>query len=295
MLSRKFVSLFLAGVAVFSLNACETFDKTFNKPQAEDGKLEVVSYYDPRYYGSNYDQVATEMSNDDITVYGYGGGPVAGDMPAPGTSPDARPYRAPKANVQNVRGIAMSDPSVTVYPFDDGAYQPQEPISRLYGGDPRPVSKQAAAGSDTWGTQSTIMPPMSHAADSYGASRPTLQPVQPADARVPSRVYFAHDSKSVTPAGKEVLNHIARSYQGGNISVEGHASSRAEQPNTVERKITNLKVSMERAFNVSRTLMKDGVPAAAIETKAYGDTRPPLVGVGMDLESASRRVEIRSE
>ena len=74
--------------------------------------------------------------------------------------------------------------------------------------------------------------------------------------------------------------------------MEGHASTRAEAKDEVQRRIINLKISMDRAMNVMRQLIRDGVPAGAIQVTAHGDRVPPVAVPGGDAEAAARRVEI---
>lgn len=103
-----------------------------------------------------------------------------------------------------------------------------------------------------------------------------------------AKVFFDHDSTAIRPDGKQTITQVARSASGP-VQVDGYASTRAAAKDPVERHIVNLKTAMDRAFNVSRELMRGGVPAEAITTSAYGDTRPAAEG-----EAASRRVDIRS-
>ena len=67
---------------------------------------------------------------------------------------------------------------------------------------------------------------------------------------------------------------------------------RREVTQEAERKIINLKISMDRAFAVSRALIQRGIPAEAIKVVAWGDSRPPPLVNGKNTESAARRVEI---
>lgn len=109
-----------------------------------------------------------------------------------------------------------------------------------------------------------------------------------------AKVYFAHGVKSISKDGMSVLSRISEEMAGKKqpIYVSGHASERAEVSDPTARKIANLKTSMDRAFAVTRTLIKQGVPAENIETTAWGETRPAPATDTMDAETASRRVEI---
>ena len=70
-----------------------------------------------------------------------------------------------------------------------------------------------------------------------------------------ARVYFSHGAVGVNGAGKEVTAHVAsqcRTVGCGLVKVEGHASTRAVAKDEVQRRLINLKVSMDRAMSVSR-------------------------------------------
>ncbi|HEY0901230.1 MAG TPA: OmpA family protein [Micavibrio sp.] len=110
-----------------------------------------------------------------------------------------------------------------------------------------------------------------------------------------ARVYFPHGGKGVNSAGKQVTANIGQQCRSGGcgvVKVEGHASTRAEAKDEVQRRIINLKISMDRAMNVMRQLVRDGVPAGAIQVTAHGDRVPPMAVPGGDAEAAARRVEI---
>lgn len=110
-----------------------------------------------------------------------------------------------------------------------------------------------------------------------------------------SRIYFSHGAKNVNSAGRRVSSHVGEQCRGGAcgvVKVEGHASTRAEAKDEVQRRIINLKISMDRAMNVTRQLIRDGVPAGSIQVTAHGDRVPPVAVPGGDAEAAARRVEI---
>lgn len=108
------------------------------------------------------------------------------------------------------------------------------------------------------------------------------------------RIYFGHGARQVDQQSQKTLSELSEAVRrsGHPIKVTGYASERAGIENPTDRKIANLKTSLDRAFEVSKTLIKDGVPAEVIETSAWGETRPAAPVEGMTSEKASRRVEI---
>ncbi|MGQ0526654.1 MAG: OmpA family protein [Alphaproteobacteria bacterium] len=108
-------------------------------------------------------------------------------------------------------------------------------------------------------------------------------------------IYYAHGSSSLSAADRQLISSLAQSAKSSTapVRVEGHASVQSEIADPVMRKVANLKVSMDRAFKVAEELMQHGVPGDKIETKAYGEERPPAnIPGGKDNDSAARRVEI---
>ena len=111
---------------------------------------------------------------------------------------------------------------------------------------------------------------------------------------VPAMVYFAHGSSSLNQEDLALISSLARNYGPGaaqDISVAGHASVQSSLTDPVQRKIINLKVSMDRAFAVARALIESGIPPERIQTAAYGEERPPAPS-DKPVEVAARRVEI---
>ena len=110
----------------------------------------------------------------------------------------------------------------------------------------------------------------------------------------PVRVYFAHNRTRLGPDAQAAIAKIASAHNDNHlpIQVEGHASIQAKIADPVHRAIVNLKVAMDRALSVTNALIQAGVPAAAIQTIAFGDTRPSLAVDGKSEEAASRRVEV---
>jgi outer membrane protein OmpA-like peptidoglycan-associated protein len=110
-----------------------------------------------------------------------------------------------------------------------------------------------------------------------------------------ARIYFEHDSAQLSESDVRVITELAQLYntnRGSALSVEGHASTASSISDPVRRKEVNLKISMERAYSVARALMHSGVPAGAIRTVAWGEEVPASGNSAMDIEAASRRVEV---
>ena len=107
-------------------------------------------------------------------------------------------------------------------------------------------------------------------------------------------VYFNHDSATLTQEAQAQLDGVASSFNTAarGITIEGHASIRANYNDAAQRKIVNLKVSMNRAFAVAAALIQRGVPADAIRVMAWGDAQPPRDLNGKTADEAARRVEI---
>ncbi len=205
---------------------------------------------------------------------------------------------------QNMAEIAnrLSDGRVEVFPLDDAAVPAPvfsasvesssisvEPVA------PPPVNP---AGKNPPGYPNVEIFPLDDAmAGLAGGAAPTPFPVSlesglrldPVPSPVPATVYFDYDSTALQKESVVFLADLARSYSGqGTVEVVGHASPKSSIRDPVKRKMVNLKISMDRAFAVARALMQGGIPAENIETKAFGEVRPPAE----TDESAGRRVEI---
>jgi len=191
---------------------------------------------------------------------------------------------------------AANDSNVIVYSLDDERPRPTGTAPVMLA-PPAPMSRDAERRAPVLLPPADYSPRSDLAAPQPLALLPTPERPRMQDEHImgrggaPLRIYFAHDEDRLAGEGTQIVRQIAGS-DATRVTVEGHASQRAHAEDPVERRIINLKKSMDRAFAVSRALMRAGVPAAAIETRAFGDTRPAMISPGMDSESASRRVEI---
>jgi outer membrane protein OmpA-like peptidoglycan-associated protein len=222
------------------------------------------------YSGETYSDMAYQRTHGSVEVY-----PVGGALPSMAPT-QHQGYSVPRPGQNTGATYFSRDESITIYPLD-GAYRPQaypqandnrfQPVMQhatLYGEGPKTIthSRGDMAGGD----------------------------IHPAIARPGTVVIqFPHDQTSLTSAARAQVREIAERYKRegryADIAIEGHASRRAVGT-AEQRHATNLKVSMERAYNVAKALIAAGVPASKVETASFGDSRPA------GTEAQSRRVEV---
>ncbi|MFN3827649.1 MAG: OmpA family protein [Micavibrio sp.] len=271
---RPFLSLIMCAVAVMTLSACET---------AEPAKVEVSQPVSEAKLKQVYDDMMANTEGGSVQVF------------------PLEPISSETALI----GMPSSSSSVTVIPQDQ-SLTPIDTSAIPYPVLPKPV----ASGKLYSGDSNVMVFPLDTAEPLYkkGGIPPMVAPVTPAGPTTlmpgpaanlsndgVDRIYFDHGVTGLSPTAKQVTDAIStRCKTGicGLVKVEGHASVRAEAKDEVQRRIINLKVSMDRAMNVSRQLIKSGVPADAIQVTAHGDRIPPQPVAGADVEAAARRVEV---
>lgn len=172
------------------------------------------------------------------------------------------PQRA--VNAQEPVGMpSVRDPNVTVFPLANGGPYP----GQLLQGSTQPT-----------GWPHAILPSMYSAQPHLTSSGAT-------------KVYFNHGSSRLSPRDKATIRGAAKTAKFApvnRIHIEGHASKRAETGDPVRNNILNLKESMNRAFEVSKEMMMQGVPGEKIKTTAWGDSQqsPSMP------EDQARRVDV---
>lgn len=195
--------------------------------------------------------------------YNYNGGSID-------VSPvEATPLFASSTNTRNPY------PGVEIYPLDDAMTNFSSPQP-----DAAPASLMP-------------FPVAENTGHSFGRSGDFVAvPTMPGG--VPSVIYFAHDSVALNQQDLAQISALARNYGPGaaqDISVAGHASVQSSIADPVQRKLINLKISMDRAFAVARALIESGIPAERVKTHGYGEEVPPAPS-DKPVEIAARRVEI---
>ena len=104
-------------------------------------------------------------------------------------------------------------------------------------------------------------------------------------------ILFAPASDELTPKGEDVLKKLAGTlvdypYR---LSVEGHTDN---VPISSGQFPSNWELSTSRATKVTRRLIDDGFPAAAIRSIGYGDTQPIADNDTPEGRARNRRVSI---
>lgn len=250
--SRTFLCTICASIL---LSGCSYFDIGDEEPNLEAVPVEEqVNTQIPQEQLNNIDlmAIANQSSDPSVQIYSLDGHSGPDKFDAAATA--SRPK------------VLSSGSSVQVFPLDDAMRSLVEPTVF------NPAAPAAAP----------ALPVESQPLDRPVSGEPT------------ARVYFDHDSDSVNAEGAQTIASVVRQYKSGGqgLSVEGHASVKANYADEIQRRIVNLRVSMNRAVAVARSLIEGGVPADSIRTVAWGDTRSPLAIAGKDAEESARRVEI---
>ena len=117
-------------------------------------------------------------------------------------------------------------------------------------------------------------------------------PPPPPAAVVPSEqafiVFFEFDKSSLTPDGRQVVDSAAAAFKQGrsNVAIAGYTDLAGSQQ-------YNLALSKRRADAVKDALVRDGVPASAIDESWHGKENPRVPTADGVREPQNRRVEIR--
>lgn len=170
------------------------------------------------------------------------------------------------------------DPRVTVYPIEGGSSGTWQVDARTREGRFVPIigSLQNPALRGQLFPGDDALPSIAALAQSSGPGfrgQPT------------GKIYFGYGSSEITEKGKTVIGLVGNDNHPA-LTVEGFSSKKTQTKDPVRAKVDNLRQSMLRAYEVSKALVYEGVPADQIKTVAWGDSK------ATDNEAESRRVDI---
>lgn len=227
----------------------------------------------------------------------------AGTTNLPATSAAEMIYPTPGVETAYQARLAESAPGTTAGPASSALSPSASPTLTAEAQiepppPPAPAAPEPALPTLTAAAQ--IEPPpapesVASAEDAGGAGAQETAAVYPSAPQVPARtIYFAHGSTSLPAKGRELLREVAawQREKGGAIRVVGHSSSRTGDMDPVRHKLTNFKVSLDRANAVAQELIRLGVPPNKLIVSAKSDAAPIYFEIMPLGEAGNRRVEI---
>ena len=119
------------------------------------------------------------------------------------------------------------------------------------------------------------------------AAPPAPPPVAVAPQKQVFIVFFEFDKSSLTADGRRVVDAAAAAFKSGKsgVAIAGYTDLAGTQQ-------YNLALSKRRAETVKTALVRDGVPAAAIDEQWFGKQNPRVPTADGVREPQNRRVEI---
>jgi outer membrane protein OmpA-like peptidoglycan-associated protein len=117
-----------------------------------------------------------------------------------------------------------------------------------------------------------------------------VAPAAPPPAALPGQgvIYFDFDKANLNPKAESTLNQIIADIKGrelGGITVGGHTD-------TAGPPAYNMQLSQRRANTVAAELVRSGIPAQIVTTKAYGETNLAVQTPDNTPDQANRRATI---
>lgn len=255
---QKYLRLWAAGLLCLTLPACATQQEetiAVQRPTFEQTVFDLTN-------GTPVDplEMASRASNPSVQVFPFD---------RPGVTASGIKLTPPKNG-------ATSDPSVQVMPFEAEDYSSHSRVS------------VDSAYADTLLGQPSYRDANKPKSDNFVSIAAPGEPVV--------RIYFAHDSSQLDPSSMSDISAVSARFNPNRsdyiLSVEGHASLQSSETDPVKRRIVNMRVATDRAYNVARALMEAGIAPEKIRTVSWGESMPSGPHGGMDANAASRRVEI---
>lgn len=268
---------FMLLAAVMLLSACSYFEpaEPIDVTNADAAQtIDPIQTFETRTAG--YEDNVRARSNGSVEVYGFDS-----------TGNPYTPSREPGLQPSSAQTRPASDPSVEIYPLDDAMARRLDAIPS----NSRPAAPTAKIEQPETLDSFEEQPPVS--LQGFPQDPTTLAVNTPPPNL--TAVYFDHGSAEIDSSGINTLDAIADTFNpalGIGLEIVGHASTDSEITDPISRKVTNLKESMNRAFNVAAILIKQGVPPEALRVTGMGETLPVRGPNPYNDSSTARRVEI---
>lgn len=262
--SMSKIGLVIAGISCMALSACSTSDE------------EVIDVQKPTFQQTMYDLTSRSGGTDLLAMAGNSAGPNVKVFSLDGAGADTSLSGVTLTPPEG--GVATNDPSVEVFPLDDPKASSDVERADLNSGAP---------GSDELLSQPSGTGASPKSPDFVSIAAPGEPLV---------RIYFAHDSSDLDVSAMGDISAVSARFNPNRddyvLSVEGHASQKSSEADPVKRRIANMRIATDRAYNVARALMEAGIAPEKIRTVSWGESMPAKAHDGLDADAASRRVEI---
>lgn len=288
---RIFKETFLLLLAVLVLSGCTSVQELTQDALQSFRKESTYGHQEPRpahdIIDGNVTNMSPHMSTSSVQVYDMDSSAMYPNVQG-GMQPNPLYPSGPYTSGPTVTGVPTNGSSVVVFPLEGPASLSPSPYIN---GEQPSYGSPLNTGQSTPVSASQIY--QTQRANKYYPVTSMIEQAEHYYANDVDVIYFAHGSTKLSNKAKEIIAKVAFDARGGaDVRVEGHASSRAGLSSPNSQQINNYEVSMKRAMNVTKALIKEGVPAGAIKTTAFGDSRPKSPTNDKDAEAASRRVEI---
>lgn len=289
-------TIFICVCALF-LSGCQTLNSAFSdtldfmaSPFADEEQ--VASRTSAQPIGARRERTAIADSPV-MPAYDQRDREVYQPSPRLAQAPGVRPvpsFPPPSDNDLMTMTNSMSQGAVEIFPME----QPQQYVPSNYTNYTAPLTTGTPSPTDPnvviFPLDGGFQNPQAVMSQPLHDNERSMQQAQSFSGLGRTQVFFGHGSSSLDGQDRSILRNAADEARFAPVSrvrVEGHASARAQTGDPVRNSILNLKESMNRAYEVSKTLIQEGVPAEKLQTTAWGDTNTNAAN-----ESSARRVDI---
>ncbi len=248
-------------------------------------------------------ETAQNVSSSNVEVFSYDD-VIAVDQ-GTASALAAAPRMLPPIDSAPAEAQSFGSSSVEIYPLDEAMQNlfsiggegysagvktmpaaPVEPVQRVINSFERTENSQPSESFEPSGAPHSLVPPQVEERELKRVYVPLGDGYS---------LYYEHDAVIPAPQYADLLEQLGAANTpaaSNTLSIEGYASKESSITDETQRRIVNLRISMERAFAVAQRLMQEGVPYDNIRIVAWGEDHPAPAQGNMTPEQASRRVEI---